>query len=143
MFAFEPAGMILCISCFQRRDTLAPVETIHADGYVSTTGAALCKACCLTLPLLHRSARLTWPDEITARDIETLWDMVRQEQIAQAPETAGAQQGKALLLGKTDTEIRREINEARETLRRLEKALDERARITAPVAAVLGIGGKQ
>ncbi len=81
IFAFSPAGLILCIGCFRRRDTLAPGETIHSDGYVSTTGAALCKACCLTLPLLPRIVRLTWPDTLTARDTETLWDMVRKEQI--------------------------------------------------------------
>lgn len=42
----------------------------------------------------------------------------------------------ALMLGKSDTEIRREANEAREKLRRFEKALDERARLTAPLAAI-------
>lgn len=85
-FALVPAGPTLCRGCGRTgRDTLAPVETIHDDGAVETTGAALCKACCLQFPLLPPTARATWP-VVTARDVESLWDMVRKEQVAQALE---------------------------------------------------------
>lgn len=47
----------------------------------------------------------------------------------------------ALMLGKTDSEIRREIVEARERLRIFEQALESRARVSSRVAQV--IGGKQ
>ncbi len=93
IFALTPSGITLCSGCgHQHRDTLAPVETIHADGSVTTTGAELCQACCLSFPLLAQEARVSWP-VLTARDLESLWTMVRKEQIAQALELAGPQQG--------------------------------------------------
>lgn len=83
-FAFVPSGITLCRGCGRTgRDTLAPVETIHDDGGVETTGASLCKSCGLMFPLLPAPARATWP-AVTARDVESLWDMVRKEQVAQA-----------------------------------------------------------
>lgn len=42
-----------------------------------------------------------------------------------------------ILRGKTDTQIRTEIREAREKLRILESALDARDRASAPLASVL------
>lgn len=52
----------------------------------------------------------------------------------------------AIMLGKSGTEINREIREARESLRKLEKAQEARDRMTAPLADVMGLikaGGRQ
>lgn len=49
----------------------------------------------------------------------------------------------ALLLGKSDSEIRREIREAREKLRVFEAAIEARNKVTAPFVAIPGIGGRQ
>lgn len=48
----------------------------------------------------------------------------------------------ALMLGKTDTEIRREIREAREKLRVFEQALESRAKVSSRIAQVIS-GGRQ
>ena len=84
--AFTLETSFVCLGCgFNRAHTLAPVEVFEADGTATTTGAALCKACCSMFPLLPPYCRETWP-AITARDIETLWDMARKKQITQAIE---------------------------------------------------------
>jgi len=82
-------GMIVsnCEGCLRRRrHTLTPVETGHGDAKPVPVGAPLCKACCLSLPLLAQVTRATWPAAFTAREAESLWDLVRKEQIAQALE---------------------------------------------------------
>jgi len=84
-FAF--AAVAECGGCLRRgRNALTPVEMDHDDANnVSPTGAALCKACGLSLPLLDAETRATWP-ALTAREVESLWDMVRKEQVTQALE---------------------------------------------------------
>lgn len=70
-----------CKGCLRRaRYALLPVEeVILAFGAPPPTpvGAPLCKACTLSLPLLAETTRATWP-VLTAREVESLWDMVRQ-----------------------------------------------------------------
>lgn len=89
-FSFASVGR--CEGCFRsRRNTLTPVEMMHDDcNSVSPVGAPLCKACGLSLPLLDNATRATWPADLTALDVESLWDMVRKEQVAQALELGRA-----------------------------------------------------
>jgi len=96
-FLFTPASGLVCDGCGNpRRDTLSPAEMIHDDAdSVSRAGAALCKACCLILPLLQAQA---WP-ALTAREVEVLWQLVRQEQIAQAQEPGRADSPASSLQG--------------------------------------------
>lgn len=52
----------------------------------------------------------------------------------------------AMMLGKSSTEVNREIREAREALRVLEQAMETRDRVSAPLADALGMvkqGGRQ
>ena len=86
------ASVASCEGCLRRRrHTLTPMELVDdgANG-VTPVGAPLCKACSLSLPLLSRMTRSTWPADFTAREAEHLWEMVRQEQVTQAVELGRA-----------------------------------------------------
>jgi len=97
-FAFDGSGV--CEGCLaRRRNTLTPVEMMYDDGdSVSPVGAPLCQACCLRLPLIASATRATWP-ALTAREVESLWSMVRREQVAQALELGRAEAPASRLQG--------------------------------------------
>ena len=75
-FSFAPVAE--CGGCLRRgRNALTPVEPLNDGASVTPTGAALCKACGLSLPLLDAETRATWP-ALTAREVESLWELVQQ-----------------------------------------------------------------
>lgn len=101
-FIFSPADSgMCCLGCGDVwKEAIAPISLLDGgevdpDG---DSGAYLCEPCSMRLPRLRECVREEWPPNMTAREIESVWSMVRTEQKREAANQAARERAVATTL---------------------------------------------